>query len=198
MEQNDAAVAGTARGLHRLRDLRHTGHAGGDDQWLAGRCRALDQRNVHDLERGDLVGWRTQAFQKVDGGRIEGTREQGDAPRARMREQMRVPIPWRMRLTIQIIERATVPQATLDAELRSIVVDGDRVGGVGLDLDRVGAGLLRRVDDGQGALKLPQMVGGHLRDDVRRLAGADLAAGDGDVGDHGCLNGVGSRTRRHP
>ncbi len=55
------------------------------------------------------------------------------------------------------------------------------VGGVGLQLDRVGAGGLRGVHHVERALEAAAMVGGQLGHDVGRLARADRAAGYDDV-----------------
>ena len=52
-----------------------------------------------------------------------------------------------MGLLIELIEPAAGPEALLQQELRSVMVDGDGVGLVGLQLDRIGAGRLGRLDD---------------------------------------------------
>src|SRR3546814_14328251 len=71
-----------------------------------------------------------------------------------------------------------VPQPALDAELPARVVDGHGVGGVGLQLHRVGAGRGGRLHQSKRALEVAVVVAQHLGDDVARLAGSDLASCD--------------------
>ena len=66
MEQRDLAGAGGARRLDRLADLAEAGDARRDDQRLAGRSRALDERQVDDLEGCDLVGRGLEFLQEID------------------------------------------------------------------------------------------------------------------------------------
>ena len=61
-------------------------------------------------------------------------------------------------------------------ERRRIAVDGDRVGGVGLELDRVGAGGVGAVDELDRGLEALPVVGRDLGDDVDR-AGRDRSGG---------------------
>src|SRR5690606_10959978 len=55
---------------------------------------------------------------------------------------------------------------------------GDRVGGVGLEFHRVGACLLRCIDQTKGTLDLPVVIAGELCNHIRRLVRSDLAAGN--------------------
>ncbi len=91
-----------------------------------------------------------------------------------------MPLPGGVRLLVEIVETVAVPQPPLDVEHRVVVVDGQGVGGIGLQLDRVGAGRLRRLDQRQGAAEIAVVVAGDLGDDVRRMAGSDRPAGNGD------------------
>ncbi|MNZ87020.1 hypothetical protein D3C78_1058670 [compost metagenome] len=70
----------------------------------------------------------------------------------------------------------------MDLELFRVAVEGDGVGGVGLQLDGVGASLFRFLDDLQRGFQLAVMVGGKLGDDVRGCVGSDAAAGNADAG----------------
>ena len=54
-QQDDAHRPAVPGGRHRRIDLGLGGHAGGHDQDLAGGRDAGDQREVDQLERGDLV-----------------------------------------------------------------------------------------------------------------------------------------------
>ena len=73
------SVARVARGAHRLVDLGHGRHPGRDDHRLAGRGDLADQRQVGDLEAGDLVGGRAELLEEVDRGLVERAGEAVDA-----------------------------------------------------------------------------------------------------------------------
>ena len=49
-----------------------------------------------------------------------------------------MPFPWRVRLLIKVIERAALPQTGFDAEFGAVVIEGDGVRAISLDLDGVG------------------------------------------------------------
>src|SRR3546814_2642076 len=66
------------------------------------------------------------------------------------------------------VQPPPVPKPTLDPELRPVSVDGDGTGAVGLQLDGIGAGLLRRLQDAEGAADVAVMIAGHLGDDIWR------------------------------
>ena len=62
--------------------------------------------------------------------------------------------------------------------------DRDRVGRVGLELDRVGARLVGGVDELDRDVLVLAVVGRQLGDDVHGVPGADRAAGDAEVCGH--------------
>ncbi len=96
-----------------------------------------------------------------------------------MFEQGGVPRKGRRGLGIEVVERSARPQALLDQEAWALEVDGDRVRRIGLQLDRMGAGLGCGVDQGEGPGQLSVVVSGQLGDDERRVFGSDGPAGDG-------------------
>ena len=115
--------------------------------------------------------------------------EKGSRPRSRACcEHRRVPLPRGVRLGVEVVQRATAPQvvARADAELRTRGVDGDRVGGVGLELHGLRAALGDRVDDLEGAVQGTVVVAGDLGDDEGGVVGTDPVAGQVDRG-HGAL-----------
>ena len=180
MQQHEVAPAGVAERRDRLGDLVRRRHAGRQDGRAAGRGDAPNQRQIDQLERRDLVGRRIELFEEIDRGVVERRREHRDAELAAFGEQRRMPVPRRVRLLVELVEAAAVPQAALDAEFRPVMVDGDRVGRVGLQLDRVGAGRLGGVHHGERMVETAAMIGGKLRHHVGRLARANGAAGDVD------------------
>ena len=131
---------------------------------------------------------RAEALEQVDGGLVERRGEEGDAQLARLGEQGLVPFERRVRFLVEVVEGAAVPEAALDAEIRPVMVDGEGVGGVGLNLDRVGAGRRRRLEHRQRPLEAAIVVSRQLADDIGLVVAADRTAGDGDGGGHGQLN----------
>jgi hypothetical protein len=61
------------------------------------------------------------------------------------------------------------------------MVDGDGVGAIGLQLQRIGARGLGGFQDLQRALQAAIVIGRHLGDHIRRPVGADFPACDGDA-----------------
>ena len=74
-----------------------------------------------------------------------------------------------MSLFIQLIEGSTVPEPAFDFEIIGIGVQGDGIGTVSLQFYRVCPGFGRFINDLQSRFKLAVMVGGQLRNYVRRL-----------------------------
>ena len=93
-----------------------------------------------------------------------------------MLKQWLMPSPRHMRLLVKIVEGAPVPQAAANVEVFAIGIEGDGVGGVGLQLDRIGTAGLGRADDVQRVLQLAVVVGRHFGNDIRGGAKANLGA----------------------
>jgi hypothetical protein len=87
-------------------------------------------------------------------------------------------------LLIKIVQAAAVPQPALDNELRTTMIDGQRIGGVGLQLDRIRTGRFGCIHQRDRPPEIPVVVSGQFRNHVRRMAPADLPSGDGDISNH--------------
>src|SRR3546814_10109120 len=85
-----------------------------------------------------------------------------------------------MRLFIELIKAAAIPKPALDHEFGTMMIDRYGVRAIGLNLDRVSTGLLSRLHDSDSPLYVPIVIAGHLRDDIRRMACTNRAAGDAD------------------
>src|SRR5690606_7561702 len=86
-----------------------------------------------------------------------------------------VPLPWRLCLPVQLVERPACPETlrVADMELALVEVERHRVGGVSLDLEAVRARLRRRLDDLERAREGLVVIARHLGDDKRRVRSAD-------------------------
>jgi hypothetical protein len=78
-----------------------------------------------------------------------------------------MPFPGRIRLPIQIVQRPPFPYRTAGSseKFRAIVVYREGIGGVGLQLDRVGAGFCDRLDRRFRCVKIPAVIRRYLGDD---------------------------------
>ena len=94
-------------------------------------------------------------------------------------EQCLVPFPGGIGFLVELVKRPPVPQPSLDAKRGMVTIEGQGVGGVGLKLDRVGAGVAGFANQRQGPVELTQVIGGQFGDHVRRVRRADRPAGDG-------------------
>src|SRR5579859_5626533 len=90
-----------------------------------------------------------------------------------MLEQSGVPLPRGSGFLIELVQRPPGPQTALDVEAGAMMIDGDGVGGISLQLHGIGASVFRRVDQGEGAVDIPVMVAGHLGDDIGRMLLSD-------------------------
>jgi len=60
---------------------------------------------------------------------------------------------------VQVVKRATVPQATVNAKVFRVAVQRDGVGAIGLQFDCVGPGLFGGFDDLEGGFDAAVVVG---------------------------------------
>src|SRR5262249_1363287 len=88
----------------------------------------------------------------------------------------RVPLPGGVRLEVQFMEFATGPRALLDEKAGTVVVDGNGVGRIGLQLYRICPRLLRHLDQSQPARQISVVISGKLGNHVWRMAGSNRAA----------------------
>ena len=136
------------------------------------RSRALaDQRNVRDFIRRNLIRRHLHLFHKFHRSGIKRRGKTGHPKLLRFLLQPRLPVPWRIRLLIQAVQRLPVPERSArNAEIRLIALYGDRIRRVGLELQCIRAGLCRRMHDLHGSVKILQVVGGHLRHNIGLLS----------------------------
>ena len=84
-----------------------------------------------------------------------------------------------MRFAIKLVQRAAIPESsTPHQKTLSLGPDRHRVRGVSLQLDGIRPGFFGGVHNALRLLKILLVVGGKLRDDVYRMAGADAALTD--------------------
>jgi hypothetical protein len=83
-------------------------------------------------------------------------------------------------LFVELVQSSAVPQAgwLADDEVLGFDVKGHRVGGVGLEFQRIDPCFRNRIHDLQRTLERAAVVPGQLRDDVWRLVWADLSPCD--------------------
>ena len=188
LEQHQLGAAGIVGGAYGVVEFAEAGHAGGDDQGLAGGGGLLDQRQVVVFEAGDLVGRGAEILQEVDGGFVKGRAEADQAQLAGALHDRAVPLPGGVGLLVEVVQVLAGPEGIGIADLKAPAahVERHRVGGVGLQLDRVGSRLGCSLHDRQGPLQALVVVAAHLGDHKGGMVWADGAAGDFDR--HGAGN----------
>jgi hypothetical protein len=118
-------------------------------------------------------------FEEIDSGCVERRREEMEPEAVCDPLQFRLPFPRGVGFAIQIVQGTAFPErAFADAEILLVGLDREGVGRVGLELYGVGAGGASGLDDFDGLGEILAMVGGELGNDVGRLSGADVTAGD--------------------
>src|SRR5438132_13217559 len=81
--------------------------------------------------------------------------------------QFRLPLPGRVRLSVEFVQRPTVPDsASIDAKVFAIARDGNGVWRVGLQLDHISAAGFCGVDDLHRLITAWVVIGGSAGDDV--------------------------------
>ena len=82
------------------------------------------------------------------------------------------------------MQRLAIPNRAVYAKVLLMAAKSQCVGGVGLQLDGVGAGLFRSVNEGHCAVKAAVVIGGDFRHDEGRLARAHLPRTDFEAANH--------------
>ena len=75
---------------------------------------------------------------------------------------------------------ASVPKPAFNAESRAIMIDGDGVGSIRLQLHRVGTSRLGSLHQGEGPVDIAVMVARQFGNDVREMLRPDGSVGDGN------------------
>src|SRR5580704_6015582 len=90
------------------------------------------------------------------------------------RFELWLPVPRRVGLAVEIVERLAIPKRSLAVtKERRVASDGDRIGGVRLQLHRVGPGVFRNSNELFRFFEPLVVVGRDFGNDVRRLPRAD-------------------------
>ena len=134
------------------------------------------------LEAGDLVSGGSKIFQEVDCSFIEWRAEADQTKLASTLHNRAVPLPGGVSLLIEIMQVFPSPERIWIADLKATAahVERDCVGGIGLQLDRVGARLSCCFHDRQSPFKALVVVAAHLGNHKRGMVCADWASGDFD------------------
>ena len=159
-------VALPSAGFHSVRNLFFAGHPAGKNHGFALGSGIFDERQIHKLKTGDLVGLTVHFLQKIDRGSVKGRREEINSHLLALRLDPRLPLPRRIGFLVEIIEALSVPEPATHHEAFTLTVDGQCIRRVGLDFQAAGSRLPGGMHDFQGILQLPRMVGAHFRDGV--------------------------------
>ncbi len=116
--------------------------------------------------------------EQVRSGFVKGRGEHRDAELASLLEECFMPLERRVRLLIEIVERAPVPEPALYPEAGPVVVDGYCVRRIGLQLDGVRPRRGRGLHKAQCALEFAVVIARQLGNDIRRMARPNRPAGD--------------------
>src|ERR1700733_8223304 len=99
-----------------------------------------------------------------------------------------MPFPRRVRLVVEVPQRAALPWTVGDRERAVANLERHRGGRERLQLERVAAGIGGSIDDRVCALEAAEVVRRELGDDERRMIGADECAADRDRPRHWTTN----------
>ena len=132
------------------------------------------------FKAGDLISRCLELLKKVDRALIKWRAEAEHAVLAGSLHDRPMPLPGGVGLGIEIVQVLAGPEAALiaDLEIATAHIEGDRVGGVGLQLEGMGTGLGRCIHDGQGTLQALIVITAHLGDHQRWLIRADQTIAD--------------------
>ena len=78
-----------------------------------------DERQIHDLGRGDLVGRNVEVLEKLDGRRVEWAGEAEHPVLPGSVEHRSVPLPGRVSLLVELVEAGVAPQLRDRPEIRN-------------------------------------------------------------------------------
>src|ERR1019366_9611619 len=91
--------------------------------------------------------------------------------------QFRLPLPGRKCLLVEVLKNAAIPQgATRNPKTLFVTAQRDRVCRVGLELDRIRAGILSGAKNPDRLIKVLLMIRRQLSHNVNWLAASDLPA----------------------
>src|SRR5262245_48686938 len=85
-----------------------------------------------------------------------------------------MPLPSRVSFVIQVVERTTVPQTAMYAEIIAVTIKSDGIRAVSLQFDRVGPGFLGCPYDLKSCFQVTAMVSRHFSNHVWRECRANL------------------------
>src|SRR5438094_953772 len=106
----------------RFLNLLERSHSCGNDQRFSGTSYFFNQRDVYQFKRRNLVRRDVHFFQKVDCCWIEWCRKQIQPKVISHLLQFRLPLPGRVRLSVEFVQRPTVPDsASIDAEIPALL-----------------------------------------------------------------------------
>lgn len=93
--------------------------------------------------------------------------------------QFRLPFPRRKRLLVEVVKSAAIPQrASRNPKTLFVTAQRDRVGCVGLELDRIGAGVLGSAKNPYRLIEVLIVIGGEFSNDTNWLAASYLPASE--------------------
>ncbi len=183
LQQHQMFASGFAGDAHRFIEFAGACHARGHDHRLAGARHSADERMIGVLERRHLVAGRIEALQKVHGGFVKRRGKGDHAARPGAGKDRAVPLPRRVGLLIELVERGAAPQAVGigDAEAFGIDIQCHGISGIGLQLQRVRAGIGGGIHQRHRAIQRLVVITGHFGDDEGGVIRPHHAAFDGEI-----------------
>ena len=159
-------------GVERALDVLDRAAAGREEDRLAERGHVPEQRSVHEVGRGDLERGHVELGEEVRARLVEDGAEERDALLARELAKLEPGCGVQLeRLAVLAVRRAEGVLVVVGRVVERARVERAVV--ALLELDRVDAALLRRVDQRLRLLDVSLVVVTDLGDDVRRLVVGD-------------------------
>ena len=91
--------------------------------------------------------------------------------------QLRLPLPRRERFAVQVVKDLAGPdRALFNLEIAAITLNGNRIGGVGLQFHRISTGFGGCVNKPKRLLFVLIMIRRKLGDDISRMSRPDLSS----------------------